>query len=306
VIEPPRAIDAEFADMPNLIVIGSAKSGTTSLHRYLNLHPEISMAVPQHRGITAEDNDAMAKEMRFFWRHDWRQRLDWYRSHFALMLTPVRGEATPGYTSHPFHPNVAERIHSVAPQVRLLYIVRDPVDRVAAHQVQRWVDGDRVPLRERMSSARIEADPVICPSRYGTQLQQYLCLFPPAQIKVVDQHRLRHARPETLHEVFEFLAVDPGFWSPALHLEHNTRAEKRALTPRGRTLYHHLLDPLASRLSPRGWAKVAPRVRRALSEPVGAEAGMSSDLREQVAALLRPEAQRLRELSGEEFPSWSV
>jgi hypothetical protein len=293
-------------DLPNLLVIGAAKSGTTSLHRYLDQHPEVSMAVPHGSDVRSEDNDALAKEMRFFWRSDWRQRLDWYRAHFAAMDTPVRGEATPAYTAHPFHPDVAERIHSVAPAARLVYVVRDPVDRALAHQVQRLVDGDRTPFAERLRPERIEADPVICPSRYATQLEQYLRFFPAAQVKLVDQHRLRHERRETLREIFAFAGVDPEFWSPALEREHNTRAQKYALTPVGRALFQRLLDPLGRRVSARAWAQMAPRVRKALSRPVDPELAAAPEARAALAEILGPEAQRLRELTEEKFSSWSV
>ena len=50
--------------LPNLLVIGAAKCGTTSLHRYLDSHPEVSMASPSHMGGAA--NDFAGKEMRFF------------------------------------------------------------------------------------------------------------------------------------------------------------------------------------------------------------------------------------------------
>ena len=117
--------------MPNLVIIGSAKSGTSSLHHYLDCHPEISMAAPRGSGRMG-DNDAAGKEMRFFWRDDWRERMSWYSSHFAPMTTAVRGEATPAYSAHPRHPEVPERIHSAIPNARLLYIVRDPIDRIVS------------------------------------------------------------------------------------------------------------------------------------------------------------------------------
>jgi hypothetical protein len=297
---------AGTATMPNLLVIGAAKSGTTSLHRYLDQHPEVTMAVPHRSDLRSDDNDAHGKEMRFFWRDDWRERLDWYRSHFAAIETPVRGEATPAYTAYPFHPDVAERIHSVAPGARLVYLVRDPVERVLAHQVQRVVDGDRASLAERLRDDRIDSDPAICPSRYATQLERYLRLFPSSQIEVVDQHRLRHERRQVMREIYAFAGVDPDFWSPTLEREHNTRSQKHALTPAGRRLFHGLLAPAGRRIAPRAWGKAAPRVRRARSEPVGSGREVDPEVRGALTELLRPEAERLRGLTGQDFSSWSV
>jgi hypothetical protein len=287
-----------------MLVIGAAKSGTTSLHRYLDCHPEISMAVPRGSERLL-DNDAAGKEMRFFWREDWRERMAWYESHFADMTTPIRGETTPAYSAHPFHPGVAARIHSVIPGARLLYVVRDPIDRIVAHYVQQRADGDPRSFEERMAEYDRPENPIVCPSRYATQVMQYLDLFPPSQLLVIDQHALKHERGATLQRIFAFLGVDQGFWSPAFEHEHNTRAEKQALTPWGRRL-HGWVDPLGRRVAPQRWARVQPAVRRALSERIVERPVVEGELRERLSLLLSPEVDRLRELTGERFASWSL
>ena len=157
-------------ELPNLVVIGSAKSGTSSLHHYLHAHPEISMAAPRESGHL-RDNDASGKEMRFFWRDDWRERMSWYRSHFTDMTTPVRGEATPAYSAHPHHPEVAERMHATIPHARLLYLVRDPIDRIVSHYVQQRADGDRRSFEQRMRDYDKPENSIVCPSRYATQIE---------------------------------------------------------------------------------------------------------------------------------------
>lgn len=288
-----------------MLIIGSAKSGTTSLHHYLDEHPEISMASPRGNG-PRHDNDAAGKEMRFFWREDWRARLDWYQSHFAEMPTPIRGEATPAYSAHPFHPGVAERIHSVIPQVRLLYIVRDPIDRILSHYVQQWVDGDRRSLDERMEEYDEPANSIVCPSRYATQAERYLSLFGESQLLVIDQHELKHRRRATLQRIFAFLGVEEGFWSPVFEQELNTRAEKYALSPLGERVLHGLLDPVCGRLMPTRWPQLRSTARRALSTEMTDRPVIEGDARRRLAAMLGPEVDRLRELSGERFESWSL
>jgi hypothetical protein len=101
--------------LPNLIVIGAMKAGTTSLHAYLSLHPEIFMSAN--------------KEPRFFTEEwNWHKGLEWYEAQFPERVT-IRGESTPDYTKLPEIRNVPERIHSLIPDVRLIYLVRDPIDR---------------------------------------------------------------------------------------------------------------------------------------------------------------------------------
>ena len=291
--------------LPNLLIIGAAKSGTTSLHRYLGQHPEIHMAQPGPDPRLHGANDANPKEMRFFWREDWRQHLRWYESHFEVE-EPIRGEATPAYTAWPHHAGVPERIRDVVPNVRLIYVVRDPIDRLVAHWVQAQVDGDDHALAARLAQPNWQDDPIVCPSRYATQLYRYLACFEADQILLVDQQQLRYDRHATLSEVFSFLGVDDGFWCDAFEREENTRAEKRALTRAGKPLFTRMLDPAGRRLAPRTWARSRPRVRRYLSRPVPPAGDLSTHLRTKLESLLRPEVDELRRMTSRDFASWSL
>src|SRR5205823_11980303 len=94
--------------LPNLLIIGAAKAGTTSLHRYLDLHPSIFMS--------------RSKELQLFNQDDWRERRDWYRAQFPT-AAPVRGESSGAYTMHPVLPCVPERIKATIPDARLIYLV---------------------------------------------------------------------------------------------------------------------------------------------------------------------------------------
>ena len=90
--------------MPNLIIIGGLKCGTTSIHHYLGLHPEIQMSKP--------------KELNFFVDElNWDLGLDWYASRFDDRFK-VRGESSPHYTNLPRFEGVAERIHEHCPDAQ--------------------------------------------------------------------------------------------------------------------------------------------------------------------------------------------
>src|SRR6188472_592298 len=91
--------------LPNLIVIGGLKCGTTSLHHYLNLHPQIAMSRP--------------KELNFFVAElNWPLGVDWYATHFEAGK-PLRGESSPHYTNRPRFGEVADRMHSVLGEPRI-------------------------------------------------------------------------------------------------------------------------------------------------------------------------------------------
>jgi hypothetical protein len=290
--------------LPNLVIIGAAKSGTTSLHHYLDCHPEISMAAPRESG-RLQDNDTGGKEMRFFWREDWRERMQWYQSHFAGMSTPVRGEATPAYSAHPFHPGVAERVHTVIPDARLVYVVRDPIDRIISHYIQQRADGDKRSFEEQMREYDRANNSIVCPSRYATQIDQYLQFFPQSQLLVIDQSKLKHERRATLERIFAFLEVDRDFCDPAFEHERNTRSDKYALTPLGHRLFYGCLDPLGRRVAHR-WPELRVSVRHALSKKITDRPVVEGELRDKLVALLQPEVDRLRQITGEPFESWSL
>ena len=85
--------------LPNLVVIGGLKCGTTSVHHYLNLHPEVEMSRP--------------KELNFFVSElNWTLGQEWYASHFSGRAS-VRGESSPHYTNRPRFDGVAERMRSL-------------------------------------------------------------------------------------------------------------------------------------------------------------------------------------------------
>jgi len=91
--------------LPDFIIIGAMKAATTSLHYYLNLHPQISMS--------------REKELNFFVKkQNWRKGIAWYKSNFNSK-EQLAGEASPNYTNFPFFKGVPERMHAVVPDIKL-------------------------------------------------------------------------------------------------------------------------------------------------------------------------------------------
>jgi hypothetical protein len=282
--------------LPNLIVIGAAKCGTTSIHKYLNQHPEVFMAEPR---------DIPLKAMKYFWRDDWRERRPWYESHFETDH-PVRGEATPAYTAFPVHPGVPERIHELVPEAKLIYLVRDPIERIVSNWVQRRGDADATPFKRYMRDYARPDNPLVCRSRYWTQIQQYLPFFDASQMLIVDQHDLRTRRRETMREVFRFVGVDENFESEEFDREHNTRADKYG----PRKFAVKILEPViypAARAMPRPLKDVirAP-AQKVLMGPVRESPVLSEEMRARLREHLRPEVEGLREFTGKAFATWSL
>ena len=274
-------VDEARAALPNLIVIGAGKCGTTALHDYLGRHPEIGMST--------------VKEVQLFGGNRWLERLPAYPTFFDPSFR-VRGESSPSYTLDPFIPCVPEQMAAILPDPRFVYLVADPVERVVAHWAeQHHLTLDHRPMAEALADAENPINPYLAGSRYGHQLQRYVDVFGRARILVVDQRDLRDRRRATLRRVFQFAGVDPAFWVTELDIERNTAQSK--LEP----------NALGRRIEARFGGRAVPgsRVRfvtaRRLRRPE-----LDGATRRRVMAILAPDIERFRQLTGRRFAHWSV
>jgi hypothetical protein len=277
--------------LPNLIIIGAPKAGTTSLYRYLDLHPKVVMS--------------RQKELRYFWRDDWREQRAWYEAQFDCDA-PVRGEATPAYAAYPYRPNVPQRMHELVPETKLIYLVRDPIDRLMSHWVQRRANGDLTPFEQYVNRYEDLDNPVVCPSRYWLQIEQYLAFFAPGQLLVISQEDLKWRRQETLVEVFRFLGVDESFTSPDFEIEYNTRAEKIGPRTVSARLWDRMLWPASRRVPRRIRDAIRGPANRLLLRQIDERPVLDDKMRERLAAFLAPEMKALRQFTGKSFSSWSL
>lgn len=201
--------------LPDFLIIGAMKSGTTSLFQYLSLHPQISMA--------------KIKEPVFFNKKDyfngkWGKGIKWYMRLFENNLK-IKGEASTGYTKYPKDPDVAERIYSVLPEVKLIYIIRHPIARAVSHYLDNLINGrERRTIKECLLKD-IKSDYINC-GKYFMQLQQYLKHFDKKQIYILTTEKLRIHREKMLNEIFKFLGVNSPFFTSEFYKEHYVTKEK--------------------------------------------------------------------------------
>jgi len=278
--------------LPNLIVIGAARCGTTSLHRYLNLHPQIFMSVE--------------KELNFFIaERNWDRGLAWYQSQFPEPAD-VLGESSPGYSRHPTLGDVAERMASIVPDAKLIYLVRDPVKRtVSDYLFSRCVVGVDLPEAE-VALADFDQSPQVVSSRYATQLDLYLAHYPLERIHVVDTADLRSKRVETLSRIFRFLGVDDAFESPQFTVEYNA-LDQDWLKKRARAFARVLDRTIGEQRARQIRASVPRSVQRPFVRQLQTPAvELAEPLRSRLTVCLKGEADRLRALTGQRFETWSV
>jgi hypothetical protein len=273
--------------LPNLIVIGAQKCGTSVLHYYLGLHPEVTMSRP--------------KELNFFIEErNWPRGVDWYRGQFDSNAK-VRGEASPNYSAYPQHQGVPERMAQVVPDARLIYMVRDPLARIAAHWVHNYAK-----RREKGTLAETLIHPstsYVDRSLYAMQLERFLAHYPKERILVFQQSELRHQRMETLRRVFEFLGVDPDFTHPRFEQERHQTARKTRATRLAVRLEKLGRSRRGRRLPANFWLVLDDRLplRRTIKRP-----DVAAALPTETLDKLRADAERLRELTGRDFSNWTL
>lgn len=199
--------------LPTLVVTGAMKCGTSALHRYLDLHPEIAMAPEKELNFFFGPEQPPNDDPDTWWRHgQWHRGVGWYAAHFNPCAA-VRGEASPGYTNLE-HPEVAPRMAEVVPRVRLVHLVRDPVERALSQWRHHVRDGTE---RRPPQQALLDPDSqYVDRSRYHAQLQPFLEAFDRHQLLVVVQERLLADRRAELSRVYAHAGADPGFWSHQL------------------------------------------------------------------------------------------
>jgi hypothetical protein len=276
--------------LPNLLVIGAQKCGTTSLHYYLGLHPQIVMS--------------KEKELEFFIdRKNWAKGLEWYASHFKGKAT-IRGESSPNYTNYPHYLGVPARMHAVLPAARLIYMVRDPIERMISQYVHQFSDN-----REHRSLAvalgSLDDNEYLYRSLYYMQLQQYLEYYSASQILVISAEDLRDHRSSTLRRVFEFLEVDANFYSRCYALRRHRSARKRRKTALGMRIAQAAPTKLLQRLPQVVRWPVEDLLFLPFSHQVE-RPELAKELRARLVERLRKDVEQLRAFSGCGFRNWCL
>lgn len=288
--EPGPTSGAAPSMLPNLMIIGAAKCGTTSLHAYLDSHPQVFMA--------------RLKELRFFSDPECRKWLPWYCEQFPTDA-PVRGESSTMYTRAPALPGTAERMHSLLPDAKLIYMVRDPVERaVASYLEERFQRLDPRPLAEAFADLDDPYNPYVAASRYAEQLGHFRKHFADEQILVLPLGELERQPEATMARVFAFVGVDDTN-QVDIKVRLNEGVAKYEYPGVGGRLRRSALGSAVRRLPPRLRTPVQARARRLLGRPL-ARPELSEELRDRLREALAPDTVRLREVTGLDLADWSV
>jgi len=243
--------------------------------------------------------------MRFFTDPDHLSWVGRYQASFAPGTT-YRGESTPQYTKWPVFPGVVDRMADLVPDARLLYLVRDPVDRAIAEYLEEATWGV---ITEDIETALADADQphnrIIAPSRYATQLRELRRRFDPDRILVVDLDTLAADPAGSLAGVFAFLDLPPIALDPEALRPQNAWGSKGALPGWYQALRRPALIRLVHRLPTQRLSALRAFVRGKVSKPVERPEPTAQTL-ERLRAVLAPEVAELRAMTGLAFAGWSL
>lgn len=213
-------ISSPFRLEPSFLIIGAARSGTTSLYEYLIQHPQVLPAA--------------GKEVYFFDKK-FHKGINWYKSFFPFKwkksklknLKPITGEATPRYLHYPHCP---KRVHSFFPKIKLIVLLRDPIDRAFSHyQMEREHEHEslsfeksieeedlriknelkRMIKNENYYSVDFYRKSYKTRGIYVTQLQNWFKYFPREQFLIIKSEDF-YKEPEKIYkQVLDFLNLPP-------------------------------------------------------------------------------------------------
>jgi hypothetical protein len=228
-------LTAGLRDLPDFMIIGAKRGGTTSLYNYLLEHPRVLPLLPSRQRIKGAH----------FFDSNFSRGMRWYRSHFPTGAyrrvrerdgrPVVAGEASPYYL---FHPLAAERAARLVPDTKLIVLLRDPVERAWSHYKERVRHGaeplgfeeaiELEPERLRGEAERIVSEPgylsyaheqqsYLAQGRYLDCVPPWLDRFPPERTLIMPSEEMYADPQATLDRVTEFLGL------PAWRLEDRTK-----------------------------------------------------------------------------------
>ena len=295
--------------LPNFLIIGAPKAGTTAIYAYLSQHPQVFTSELKEPAFFAWEGG----EPRFAGPHNARparynvRDIERYRQLFRKVENrPRAGEAS---TIYMYAPQAAGRIHHYIPHAKLIAVLRDPVDR--AYSAYRHL------VRDGRETLTFEQGLAAEPSRiaanwrpgyyykqvgfYCAQLRRYFELFRREQIAVYTYDEFKTDPQAVMKAMFTFLEVDSDF-NPDMSIRHNVSG-----VPRSRLLHRILGHPsrikdLARRLLPAGAARLNATLINRNIEVAGPR--MAPETERALRAEYREDILQLESLIGQDLSAW--
>jgi len=187
---------------PDFIIIGAMKSATSSLHVQLASQPGVFMSEPKEPNFFSDDDQ-------------YRRGSDWYLSLFSdASEGAVCGESSTHYTKLPDYPETVPRMKALLPEVKLIYVMRHPIDRLVSHYIHQWTKNI---IRCDINEALERYPELINYSRYGYQLEPYFRAYGKPSVLPVFFSALKQQPQRELERIAQFIGYHgPVTWKDEL------------------------------------------------------------------------------------------
>lgn len=293
-----NAQEEEGYVLPTFIIIGAPRAGTTTLYEHLKRHPEVGMSRRKETNYFAYDPDHPVPEEVPGWFSV--RTLEAYAAQFAHARgRKAVGEASPIYLATP---GAAARIHALLPRVRLIAVLRNPVDRAYSgyvkwlHQINRRLD-PRTDFDPGASWMQPDSD-WVQRGCYARLLRDYYEHFDPEQIRIFLYRDLVSSPQAVLGEIHAFIGVMPR--SVSQLPRHNAGGQPRVPVVNA-VLRHHGLRKRAERWTP-GWLeRAARRIVAANQEP---PPPLPPPVRRRLQSIYRESVRDLEAMLGRDLGVW--
>lgn len=182
-----------MSDLPDFVIIGAMKCGTSSLHAQLAAQPQYFMSEPKEPNFFSDDEI-------------YARGADWYRSLFrAAPNGAIKGESSTHYTKLPTYPKTIDRLAALIPNAKFIYVMRDPIERLVSHYIHEWTQG----VITCSIDEAIEKHPeLIAYSRYAYQLEPWIARFGNDRILPVSFEQMTAEPDAELQRVAAFLGAE--------------------------------------------------------------------------------------------------
>ena len=208
-----RNTPSEVGPLPTFLICGAPKAGTTALYEYVRQHPDVFMSIPKETG---------------FFHKNYHKGEDWFRSHFSDWEgEEAMGEASVMTMSTP---GAEERVAELIPDARLIFLLRDPVDRAYSDYLFNLQQGWIPPgvsfhdlIRGNVDVKDYSGDAVIERGLYLKHLRRFREHFDRSQMQVLLSEELKNDANRALRSVFSFIDVDEAYSPGATEKRNITR-----------------------------------------------------------------------------------
>lgn len=298
--------------MPNFLIIGAAKCGTTSLWRQLQQHPQIFMHPKKQLNFFALEGECVdfrGPGYRDSTLHS-ITTIDAYRAQFSGVTHETAvGESSNWYI---YHPKAAERIRYHLPEVKLVAVLRHPAERAYSRFLHMVREG-REQITDFAQALDVEEKRIrenwwldfhyLNVGLYHAQLERYFELFPRSQIKIYLHEDLKTDPLGVLRDLFGFLGVDDTF-RPDTTVKYNVSG-----IPKNKTLHSFLQNlrrvrPIVERVLPEGQRRHVLRIASAVNNRNLAKPPLSPDLRQALVEGYREDTLKLQDLIQRDLSAW--